>query len=111
VQFNVLRIGAEEESWTELICRAKAIETVPALAVRVTICVAFDAATVAINGALAAPAGMVMLPGIVTAEELLERETNKPPVGAAAVSVRVQISLPEPVIELLPQEKPLRTAD
>jgi sulfur carrier protein ThiS len=45
--------------------------------------------------------------GTVTAALLLARLTLKPPLPAAAVSVTVQLSLPDPVIDALLQESAL----
>jgi hypothetical protein len=59
--------------------------------------------------ALVAFAATVTDPGTVTAELSLDRFTARPPVGAAAVNVTVQVSVPAPVIELLLQER-LRSA-
>jgi hypothetical protein len=63
--------------------------------------------TVAVNPALLASAGTVTVAGTVTAALLLARLTLKPPVPAAAVSVTVQLSLPDPVIDALLQESAL----
>ncbi len=48
-------------------------------------------------------AGTVTVAGTVTAVLLLERLTTNPPLGAAAFNVTVQASVPEPVMEPLPQ--------
>jgi hypothetical protein len=63
--------------------------------------------TVAVNPALLALAGTVTVAGTVTAALLLARLTLKPPLPAAAVSVTVQLSLPDPVIDALLQESAL----
>lgn len=75
----------------------------PALADRVTACAVLTAVTVAVKLALLAPAATVTEDGAVTAELLLVRLTLTPPVGAAALKVAVQLSVPAPVIELLVQ--------
>jgi hypothetical protein len=90
-------------------CRAKVLETLPALAVSVTACAVVTDETVAVNPALVAFAATVTEAGTVTAALLLARLTVKPPVPAAAVSVTVQLSLPAPVIDALLQERALNT--
>ena len=55
-------------------------------------------------------AGMVIEAGVVTAAMLLARLTAKPPAGAGVFSVTVQMSVPEPVMEALAQESPVRVA-
>ena len=52
----------------------------------------------AVNPTLAAFAGTVTVLGIVIAELLLDRFTLSPPLGAAAVSVTVHASVPDPVM-------------
>jgi hypothetical protein len=71
----------------------------PALAVSVTVAAALTEFTVAVNVALLAPAATVTDAGTVTAELLLARPTAKPPLAAAAFSVTVQPSVPDPVID------------
>jgi hypothetical protein len=88
-------------------CRAKFLETLPALAVRVTACAVVTDDTLAVNPALVALAATVTVAGTVTAALLLARLTLKPPLPAAAVSVTVQLSLPAPVIDALLQERVL----
>jgi hypothetical protein len=46
--------------------------------------------------------------GTVTAVLLLERLTVSPPLGAAALSVTVQASLTDPVMDVLLQENALK---
>jgi hypothetical protein len=53
--------------------------------------------------ALVAPAATVTEDGTVTDPELLDRLTTWPPVGAAAFSFTVQLSVPAPVSEALVQ--------
>ena len=89
-------------------CRAKVLETLPALAVRVTACAVVTDDTVAVNPALLALAGTTTVAGTVTAALLLVRPTLKPPLPAAAVNVTVHASLPDPVIDALLQESALR---
>jgi hypothetical protein len=91
-------------------CKAKLLETLPALAVRVTACADVTDDTLAVNPALLALAGIVTVAGTVTAALLLARLTLKPPLPAAAVSVTVQLSLPDPVMDALLQESALNDA-
>ena len=56
-----------------------------------------------------APAGTVNEAGIVTALLLLARLTENPPEAAAAFSVAIQLSVPDPVIELFAQLRPDNT--
>ena len=62
------------------------------------------------NPALAAPAGTVTVAGTATAALLLDKLTTKPPVAAAALSVTVQASVPEPVMDALLQESEFNAA-
>lgn len=98
------RVGEEAFS-----CRPKVSETLPALAVNVSACAVRTAETVAENPALAAPAGTVTVAGTVTAELLLARFTVNPPPAAAVFSVTVQPSVPDPVMDALPQDSADRT--
>jgi hypothetical protein len=91
-------------------CRAKIFETPPEVAVSVAAWAVETDAIVAVNPALVALAGMVIMAGTVTAALLLERLTLSPPAGAAAVSVTVQASVPDPVIVPLLQERALNAA-
>ena len=90
-------------------CRTKLLETLPALAVSVTACAVVTDETVAVKPALVAFAATVTVAGTVTAALLLTRLTLKPPLPAAAVSVTVQLSLPDPVIVALLQVSALNT--
>ena len=58
---------------------------------------------VAVKLTVVAPAATVTEAGTVTAELLLVRLTTKPPVGAAALSPTVHVSVPAPVIDPLAQ--------
>ena len=82
----------------------------PELAVRVTDCAVATGATVAVNPALVEFAGMVTVAGTVTAALLLDSATLSPLLAAAEVSVTVQASVPDPVMEPLLQEMPLNAA-
>lgn len=88
-------------------CRLKLFERPLADAVRVTACVELTDETVAVRLAPVAPAGTVTDAGTPTALLLLERLTLTPPLGAALLSVTVQTSEPDPVIEALLQESAL----
>jgi hypothetical protein len=52
----------------------------------------------------------VTVAGTETAASLLDKLTLKPPLGAAALSVTVQVSVADPVKEALPQERALNVA-
>jgi hypothetical protein len=98
----MLRLGAEGES-----CRAKDFDTPPAVAVSVTVCAVLKEDTVAAKGALVEPAATVTALGTVTALLLSETLTLTPPLGAAPLSVGVQVTLPGPVIVALLHENAL----
>jgi hypothetical protein len=89
-------------------CNAKVFDTPPVLAVRVTDCAVVTEDTVAVNPALVAFAGTTTVAGTVTAVLLLLNPTLTPPLPAAELSVTVQLSLPEPVIDALLQVSPLK---
>jgi hypothetical protein len=91
-------------------CRAKIFETLPEVAVSVAAWAVETDATVAVNPALVALAGTVIMAGTVTAALLLDRLMLNPPAGAAEVSITVQASVPDPVIVPLPQERALNAA-
>ena len=91
-------------------CRMKGFDAVPALAVTVTVCDVVTEATEAANVALDALAGTVTEAGTVTAVLLLDKVTPNPPAGAAEVSVTVQVSVLEPVIDEVLQVNPLKLA-
>ena len=86
------------------------MDALPALAVTVSVCVVVTGATVAVNPALVALAGIVTVVGTVTDALLLERLTVNPPEGAAEVSVTVHASVPEPVIDDVAHANPLNAA-
>jgi hypothetical protein len=88
-------------------CRAVLLETVPALAVTVTVSAVVTEATVAVNPALVAPAATVTVAGTETAALLLAKLTLSPPLGAAEVKVTVQASAPAPVRDALLHESAL----
>ena len=83
--------------------------TMPSVAVNVTDCEEVYAETVAVNPALVKPDATVTEAGTDTVELLLDRFTLYPLLGAAALNVTVQASVPAPVIEPLVQLSPLST--
>lgn len=93
-----------------LSCSAN-VEVEPfAVAVRVAVSEEVIDDTVAAKLALVAFAGTVTDAGTVTEALLLASPTGKPPVGAAAERVTVQLSVPALVIVLTLQERLLRAA-
>jgi hypothetical protein len=100
----MLSVGTEAPN-----CRAKVLATLLALAVRVAVWAVVTEETVAVKVAVVEPAATVTEAGTVTDELLLARLTVNPPVGAAAFSATVQLSVPAPVIEPLVQLSPLST--
>ena len=85
-------------------------DTVPCVAVSVTVCVAVTPDTFATKLALAACEGTDTEVGTITALPLLARSTVKPPLGAGAVNVTLQVSVPAPIIDELAQLSPAREA-
>lgn len=59
------------------------------------------------NCVLVAPAGTITVLGTVTAESLLDRFTESPLPGAAALRITVQLSAPVPVTDPLLQDSRL----
>jgi len=90
-------------------CTAKLSVTLAAVAVSVAACAVLTAVTAALNVALGEPAATLTVDGTVTALLLLARLTVNPPVAAAAFSVTVQLSVPDPVNESVVQLSPLNT--
>lgn len=80
------------------------------MAVSVAVCVELTASIVAVKLALVELAGIVIDVGSVTEASLLKRFTVSPPVGAAALALTVQASVPAPVMDPLVQVMPLSTA-
>jgi hypothetical protein len=97
VQVNAL------SATTGLSCTANDSETLPAVAVNVAVCIELTTAAVAVKLALVAFARTVTETGTVIDASLLERLTIIPPLGAAALRVTVQASVPAPVIAPLVQ--------
>jgi len=87
-----------------------AFEAVPCVAVSVTVCEAVTLDTVAAKPALVAPEGTDTEGGTVTAPLLLSRLTVKPALGAGAVNVTLQESVPAPIIDEFAQLKPDKEA-
>jgi hypothetical protein len=80
------------------------------VAVSVAVCVELTAAIVAVKPALAELAGTLTEVGSVTEASLLKRFTVSPPVGATALALTVQASVPAPVMDALVHVMPLSTA-
>jgi hypothetical protein len=91
-------------------CRVKLFVMPPALAVKAADWAVLTDDTVAVKPTLVAFAGTVTVAGTTTAESLLNKLTLNPPLGAAALNVTVQASVPDPVIDPLLQEIPLNAA-
>jgi hypothetical protein len=81
-------------------------ETVPCVAVNVTVCKVADADTFAAKLALLAPDGTVREEGTVIMLLLLARPTTNPELGAAEDNVTVQASVPDPIMVVLAQLRP-----
>ena len=78
---------------------AKLVLELFAVAVRVAVWAEVTEDTVAVNEEAFALAGTVIDPGRATAVLVLERVTARPPLGAAALRVTVQESVPDPVMD------------
>jgi hypothetical protein len=92
-------------------CKAKLLETLPALAVRATTWADATDNTLAVNPAMLAFAGTISMAGTVTAGLLLARLTAWPPLPAGVISVTVQGSLPDPVMNALLQANALTATE
>jgi hypothetical protein len=92
-------------------CKAKLLETLPALAVRATAWADATDNTLAMNPAMLAFAGTINMAGTVTATLLLARLTAWPPLPAGVISVTVQGSLPDPVMNALLQANALTATE
>jgi hypothetical protein len=79
----------------------------PALADSVTVCGELNEEIVAVKVALWAAPGTATVAGIVTRLLSLERFTTNPPLGAAAFSVTVQLTVPAALIDPVAQVSPL----
>ena len=98
----IVSVGTEAPNWI-----ANVFEVPPELAVKVAVWAVLTAVIFAINVAVIVAADTVTEAGTVTALLLLERFTTSPPRGADAFRVRVQLSDPAPVIELVVQLRAL----
>ena len=78
----------------------KTSEIPPALAIRIAASVEFTGDTLAVKLALLAPAATVTAAGTLTSELLLDSPTENPPLAAGVFRVTVQLSVPDPMIEL-----------
>ena len=83
--------------------RVKTSETPPALAIRIAASVELTGDTFAVKFAVLAPAATVTEAGTFTSELLLDRPIVNPPLAAGVFTVTVQLSVPDPVSELLVQ--------
>lgn len=88
-------------------CKEADLEEPAAAAVKVTVCALVTEATLAENEALVAVAGTVIEAGTVTALLLLVMATLTPPVGAEPDRLTVQVSVRDPVMEVLLQDSAL----
>ena len=88
-------------------CSTKPWELLPTVAVKVTACAVPTEAMAAVKVLLLAPDGTFTEAGTETERLLAERPTFTPPLGAAPLSVTVQASESDPVIDDLLQEKPV----
>lgn len=86
------------------------MEVVPWVAVRVAVCDVVTPDTVATKLALVEPEGTDTETGTVTAPLLLARPTAMPLLGAGALKVTLQESVPAPIIDELAQLSPAREA-
>nr|WP_239461260.1 hypothetical protein [Occallatibacter savannae] len=89
-----------------LSCIEADLDVEPWVAVRVTVCEAVTAATVAGKVALVAPGDTVRDAGTETAALLLAKVTASPVLGAAPLKLTKQLSVPAPIMEELEQLKP-----
>lgn len=88
-------------------CRLKVCQTLPAVAVNVAACALLTNATAAVKSVLSAPAGTFTEAGKETERVLLDKFTSVPALGATPLSITVQISLPDPIIDELLQVRAL----
>jgi len=88
-------------------CSANVAAPLPVFAVSVAASVEFTGDTLAVKFALLAPAATVTEAGTFTSELLLDRPIVNPPLAAGVFTVTVQLSVPDPMIELLAQLNPV----
>ncbi len=86
------------------------LETVPCVALSVTVCEEATLDTLAVKLALVAPGGTDNETGTLTALLLLDRLTVMPPLVAGALNVTLQLSVPDPIIDELAQLSPANEA-
>jgi hypothetical protein len=91
--------------------RPKLLETLASVAVSVAVCVDSTDETFAVNAALVAFAEITTVAGTITAALLLVRLTLKPLLPTVAVSVTMQVALPDPVMDALLQERELNAIE
>jgi hypothetical protein len=89
-------------------CSENVVAAPPVLAVSVAASVELTGDTFAVKLALLAPAATVTEAGTLTSELLLDRPIANPPLAAGVFTVTVQLSVPDPVIELLVQLSAVR---
>jgi hypothetical protein len=89
-------------------CRKNISVTLPAPAVNVAVCTELTEETVAVKLAEVEPGATVTVAGKTTAALLLARLTTNPPLGAAALNVTAQPSLPPPVMDPKVQLRPFK---
>jgi hypothetical protein len=100
-----LRVGIAAFSCSAAVCVEPFAD-----AVSVAVCAVLTEAAVAVNAALAAPAGIETDAGTVTALVLLASATLTPPAGAAVFRTIVHEPEPAPVNDVVPHEMPLSMA-
>ncbi len=94
---------------TEFNFRANICEALPLVAVSITDCAELTDETFAEKLALVELAGTVTDAGTDTAPLLLDRLTLSPPLGAELLNLTVHVSVPDPVIDALLQDRALST--
>jgi hypothetical protein len=106
-QVSPLNCGGLGPTWLlTLSCKANVSDTPPALAVNVTVWAVLTAETFVAKLTVVPPAATVTLAGTLAAVLSLARLTANPPLVAGPVKVTVQLSVPDPVIDDLPQRSP-----
>jgi hypothetical protein len=89
-------------------CSANVAAPLPAFAVSVAVSAEFTGEILAVKFALLAPAATVTEAGTLTSELLLDSPIVNPPLAAGVFKVTAQLSVPDPVIELLVQLSAVR---
>ncbi len=88
-------------------CSENVAAPLPVFAVSVADSVEFTGDTFAVKFALLAPPATVTEAGTLTSELLLDSPIANPPLAAGVFTVTVQLSVPDPMIELLVQFNPV----